>query len=76
MSNIKTIFICVVLLAATVVNAQTETSRFELTPFAGITFGGEFELLHHRNEMHVTPGGVEQMYLYCHFQRRKPAPPG
>ena len=43
MGNIKTIFVCVVLLAATAVNAQTETSRFELTPFAGITFGGEFE---------------------------------
>lgn len=43
MGNIKTIIVCVVLLAATAVNAQTETSRFELTPFAGITFGGEFE---------------------------------
>ena len=43
MGNIKTIIVCVVLLAATAVNAQTEMSRFELTPFAGITFGGEFE---------------------------------
>jgi hypothetical protein len=43
MGNIKTIIVCVVLLEATAVNAQTETSRFELTPFAGITFGGEFE---------------------------------
>ena len=43
MSNIETIFVCVLLLAATAAGAQTETSRFELTPFAGITFGGEFE---------------------------------
>lgn len=43
MGNMKTIFVCVVLLMATAVNAQTEMSRFELTPFAGITFGGEFE---------------------------------
>lgn len=31
--------------------------------------GGEFELKLEQKEMHVTPGGVEQMYLYCHFQR-------
>ncbi len=41
MSNIETIFVCVVLLTAA--DAQPETSRFELTPFAGYTFGGEFE---------------------------------
>lgn len=43
MSNIKNIFVCIVLLVATAVNAQTESSRFELTPFAGFTFGGEFD---------------------------------
>lgn len=32
-------------------------------------FGSELRLVQHRYEMHVTPGGVEQMYLYCHFQR-------
>lgn len=32
--------------------------------------GGEFELLRHDKELHVTPGGVEQMYLYCHFRRK------
>ena len=32
------------------------------------TLGGEFELRRHRKEMHVTPGGVEQMYLYCEFR--------
>jgi SAM-dependent methyltransferase len=36
------------------------------------TFGVEFELIDHHKEMHVTPGGVQQMYLYCHFQRRSP----
>ena len=32
------------------------------------TLGGEFELRRHQEEMHVTPGGVEQMYLYCEFR--------
>jgi SAM-dependent methyltransferase len=32
--------------------------------------GGEFELKRHHKEVHVTPGGVEQMYLYCHFCKR------
>ncbi len=34
------------------------------------TLGKEFELERHHNELHITPGGVEQMYLYCHFRRR------
>ena len=33
------------------------------------TVGGEFELKHHLKELHITPGGVEQMYLYCQFHR-------
>ncbi len=32
------------------------------------TLGSELELRRHRKEMHVTPGGVEQMYLYCEFR--------
>jgi hypothetical protein len=28
---------------------------------------GEFELKRHHNELHITPGGVEQMYLYYLF---------
>jgi SAM-dependent methyltransferase len=32
------------------------------------TLGREFELQRHQKEMHVTPGGVEQMYLYCAFR--------
>jgi SAM-dependent methyltransferase len=31
--------------------------------------GEKFELKRHRDELHVTPGGVEQMYLYCQFRR-------
>lgn len=31
--------------------------------------GAEFELKRHRKELHVTPGGVEQMYQYCLFCR-------
>jgi len=35
----------------------------------GSLLGTEFELLRHQKEQHVTPTGVEQMYLYCHFRR-------
>jgi len=31
--------------------------------------GVEFELERHHKEMHITPGGVEQMYLYCQFRK-------
>ena len=34
------------------------------------TLGDELELLRHHKEMHITPGGVEQMYLYCQFRKR------
>ncbi len=30
--------------------------------------GDRFELVQHQNEMHVTPGGVEQLYNYCQFR--------
>lgn len=33
------------------------------------TLGGEFKLMRHQKELHVTPSGVVQMYLYCHFRR-------
>lgn len=32
-------------------------------------FGGAFTLLRQHNEMHVTPGGVEQAYVYCLFEK-------
>ncbi len=32
-------------------------------------FGKEFELVHHQEEIHGTPSGVEQAYVYCLFQR-------
>ena len=33
------------------------------------TLGIEFKLKRHHKEMHITPGGVEQMYLYCLFRK-------
>ncbi len=42
--------------------------RYNPEQLAG-TLGSEFELKRHQQEMHLTPSGVEQMYLYCHFQR-------
>lgn len=33
------------------------------------TLGAKFELKRHKKELHITPGGVEQMYLYCHFRK-------
>ena len=33
------------------------------------TLGTEFELKRHDKELHITPSGVEQMYLYCHFRK-------
>lgn len=33
------------------------------------TLGDAFELVRHQDELHVTPGGVEQRYLYCHFRK-------
>ncbi len=35
----------------------------------GNTLGEEFELEKYDKELHITPGGVEQMYLYCQFRR-------
>ena len=34
-----------------------------------VELGAGFELLLHHKELHVTPGGVEQMYSYALFQR-------
>ena len=31
--------------------------------------GPEFALVNHLKEIHVTPGGIEQMYQYCQFRR-------
>ena len=33
------------------------------------TFGKEFQLKRHQHEIHRTPSGVEQAYVYCLFQR-------
>ena len=37
------------------------------------TLGAGFRLELDREELHVTPGGVEQMYLYAQFRRRAAA---
>lgn len=42
--------------------------RYNLEQLEG-TLGAEFELVRHHKEEHVTPGGLEQMYLYCCFRR-------
>lgn len=42
--------------------------RYDHAELSG-ALGKEFELVQHQKEMHVTPGGVEQMYLYCQFHR-------
>ncbi len=33
------------------------------------TLGDELELKRYEKYLHITPGGVEQMYLYSHFRR-------
>jgi len=33
------------------------------------TLGEEFQLVRQQKELHVTPGGVKQMYLYCQFRK-------
>ncbi len=35
-------------------------------------FGTEFELVHWMRELHRTPLGVEQAFLYCSFHKRSP----
>ncbi len=32
--------------------------------------GENFALQEHKSELHLTPGGVEQMYVYCRFRRQ------
>lgn len=35
----------------------------------GEVLGEQFEMLDNLKDMHITPGGVEQMYLYCKFKK-------
>lgn len=42
--------------------------RYDSETLAG-TLGDQFEWRKDRKELHVTPGGVEQMYLYSLFRR-------
>lgn len=36
------------------------------------TLGDDFTLIKHDKNLHVTPGGLEQMYLYCLFRKSTP----
>jgi ubiquinone/menaquinone biosynthesis C-methylase UbiE len=36
--------------------------------------GGEFTLLDSQAEDHLTPGGIVQKFIYCHFARPRPNP--
>lgn len=31
--------------------------------------GSEFALVNNTKELHITPGGVEQMYQFCQFRK-------
>lgn len=42
--------------------------RYSLEKLSAI-FGAEFDLERHHKEIHKTPSGVEQQYLYCQFRR-------
>ncbi len=42
--------------------------RYSLEKLSAI-FGAKFKLERHHKELHKTPSGVEQQYLYCQFQR-------
>jgi hypothetical protein len=43
MTRVKTLSVCMALLAVPAAHAQQETFNFELTPFGGYTFGGDFD---------------------------------
>ena len=49
------------------------TSRYSPDELHG-TFGPQFELIDSRVEMHLTPAGVPQQFVYC-FCRRRESPP-
>ena len=42
--------------------------RYSVEKLSAI-FGAKFKLERHHKEIHKTPSGVEQQYLYCQFQR-------
>lgn len=42
--------------------------RYDLELLANM-LGAKFELVRHHKERHMTPGGIEQMYLYCLFRK-------
>ena len=42
--------------------------RYTVEQLEGV-LGGEFEIRRSHKELHIAPGGVEQMYLFCQFCR-------
>jgi ubiquinone/menaquinone biosynthesis C-methylase UbiE len=48
--------------------AGLQIERYNVKKLQSV-LGSEFELKRHEKFPHTTPGGVEQTYLYCHFQK-------
>jgi SAM-dependent methyltransferase len=48
--------------------------RYTVATMAAL-LGNEFTLERQAQELHVTPGGTEQMYVYCQFLRASRPPP-
>lgn len=42
--------------------------RYDVEQLSSV-LGDNLELKRHHKELHLTPGGKEQMYLYCHFRK-------
>jgi len=52
-----------------------EVQRYGHEELAAV-LGGDYELLRHDRNLHVTPAGVEQLYLCCLFRKSESASPG
>lgn len=61
------------IIGAFTTNAPPQCSGLPVQRYTSDTlstaFGKEFELKRHKNEIHKTPSGIEQAYVYCLFQR-------
>jgi ubiquinone/menaquinone biosynthesis C-methylase UbiE len=40
--------------------------------FLAVAIGNDFDLIESSEELHRTPGGKQQPFIYCRFMRRKP----
>jgi SAM-dependent methyltransferase len=43
--------------------------------FLGLAIGNDFDLVESFEELHHTPGGNKQPFIYCRFKRQIPSPP-